>query len=531
MKRMILLLALVTLLVVGLFATGGRQAAQSDPNTFSLLIDADPTRNGPGWYGLYDVIAQKSGVRADLRVFPYQAAVEQKNIQLSTGDYPDAMGGWIVSATDVMNLSAEGVILPLQDLIMNTTNIREALEVPGIRAIMTLPNGNIYSPPYLVEEPLVTYLPWINETWLNQLGLRMPSTTDEFKQVLIAFRDRIPNINNQRIIPFSSDPNNFDIGMFAGWWGVNGSSGGTNAGGFAVINGRVENTLTRPEYRAAITFFADLYREGLIDPEFFTQDLATWRAKGRLGLYGASYGYGPADWIPEVNPRDLESDPSRNWGGWVALPVLRGPGVTNPVWRNNNNYGNSVFRTQFVITDKAQGAKPANIIKWLDTLYDPIHSTEQVLGEFNRTWRIVSQTPTRTFYQTIDVSGWTQDQRDRAGWSGYTIPTLPRYRRPRAVFSEQPRPGWENEWRDKDIADALYRPFLDTSMPARWHDVNDARRVSEIQTAINTYRRQKVAEWVSGQANIDAEWDAYVAQLNRLGLQELITLTRNATRL
>ena len=529
MKRKVLLLALVMILVAGgaIFATGGRQAASSDPNTFSLLADANnPVR--PGWYGIYDVIERETGVKVDLRIFPNQAANEQKNIQLSTGDYPDAMGGWIVSANDVMNLSAEGVILPLQDLIMNTTNVRAALEIPGIRANMTL-NGNIYSPPYIVQEPLVSFQPWINQVWLDQLNLRMPSTPEEFKQVLIAFRDRIPNVNNQRIIPFSADPNNFDIGLFAGWWGVNAS--GMASGGFSVINGRVENTLTRPEYREAIRYFADLYREGLIDRELFTQDRATWEAKGKLGLYGSSFGYGPGDWIPEVDVRQKESDPSRNWGGWVALPVLRAPGVT-PVWRNNNNYGNTLFRTQFVITDKAQGAKATNIMRWLDAIYDPIHSLEHNAGQFERMWRIVSQTPTQTIWQGIDTSTWTEDERSRLGWGGWSVASLPRFQRPRPVWTEQPRPGWENEWRDKDIADELYRPFLEpVSMPALWFNPADARRATDIRTAINTYGRQKIAEWVSGQANVDAEWDGYVAQLNRLGLQELITLTRNTARL
>jgi len=304
------------------------------------------------------------------------------------------------------------------------------------------------------------------------------------------------------------------------------------AGGFSVINGRVENTLTRPEYREAIRYFADLYREGLIDRELFTQDRQTWEAKGKLGLYGSSFGYGPGDWIPEVSPRDKESDPSRNWGGWVALPVLRAPGVTNPVWRNNSNYGNSLFRNQFVITDKAQGAKAANIMKWLDVVYSPIHSLEHNAGAFNRTWRILSQTATRTVWQGIDTSSWTQDDRDRYGWGGYSVASLPRYQRGKALWQEQPRPGWENEWRDKDISDALYRPFLEpVSMPALWFNADESRRVADIRTAINTYGRQKIAEWVSGQASVDAEWDAHVAQLNRLGLQDLITIKRNTARL
>jgi putative aldouronate transport system substrate-binding protein len=471
----------------------------------------------------------------DFRIYPYAAAVEQKNILLSTGNYTDAMAGWIVSSNDIITLSGDGTIIPLETLIMNTVNIRAALEVPGVRASMTLPDGHIYSPPYLVEEPLVSFFPLLNQVWLDQLGLKMPTTTDEFKQVLIAFRDRIPNVNNQRIIPFSADPNNFDIGLFTGWWGVNAagmnSGAGVNQGGFAVINGTIESTLGRPEFRETIKFFADLYRERLIDPELFTQDKQTWEAKGKLGLYGVVLGYGPGDWIPEVDPRQRESDPSRNWGGWVALPVLRASASVSPVFRNNN-FGNSLFRNQFVITDKAEGAKAANILKWLDALYSPQHSLEQNWGPMGKTWSILSQTGGRTIYQGIDTSSWTEDERGKNGWGGYSVPSMPRYQRPRAVWTEQPRPGWENEYRDKDIADELYRPFLEpVSMPQLWFNADDARRVSDIQTAIGEYGKQKVAEWVSGQANVDAEWDAFVAQLNRLGLQDLLAIKRNAATL
>ena len=108
----------------------------------------------------------------------------------------------------------------------------------------------------------------------------------------------------------------------------------------------------------------------------------------------------------------------------------------------------------------------------------------------------------------------------------------PRYQRPKAVWTEQPRPGWENEYKDTDVRDALYKPFLEqVSMPALWFSADDGRRVADLQTAIRTYVEQKEAEWVSGQANIDAEWDGFITQLNRLGLQDLLTLKRNAAKL
>ena len=36
---------------------------------------------------------------------------------------------------------------------------------------------------------------WINKTWLENLGLEMPTTTEEFENVLKAFKDQDPNGN------------------------------------------------------------------------------------------------------------------------------------------------------------------------------------------------------------------------------------------------------------------------------------------------------------------------------------------------
>jgi putative aldouronate transport system substrate-binding protein len=522
---------LILLILTGvLFGSCSRKqeaaASAGGKETFTLLVDSDRAYED-GFYVLYDVIATEIGVQVELLNFPYAAAVEQKNIMLSTGSYPDAMGGWILGDNDIMTLSADGTILPLEGYIANTTNIKEALAQPGVRQSMTLPDGHIYSPPYIVGEPLVSFSPWINKVWLDQLGLAVPTTTEEFRQALIAFRDKIPPVNGEKVIPFSGSPNNLHLGTLAGWFGVNASGAANNAGYFAVINGQVESTIIRPEYREFIKWFSGLYKEGLVDPEIFTQNEDTWKAKGKRNLYGSSIAYGAGDFLPDLDPKIKESDPSKNWQGWTPLPVLKAPGVANPVFRNNNN-GITLFRTQFVVTDKAE-SKAQKIIDWVDRVYDPIHSTECDAGPMGKTWELKDLVNGIQYWQSFDTSSWTQDERDRNGWGGYSVPSLPKYRRP--TWKDQPRPGWENEYKELDIRDALYKPYLEaTPMPSLWMSEADAKRTADLQTAITDYVKQKQAEWVSGQADIDREWDAYIAQLNRLGLQELLQLKRSAVK-
>ncbi|MDR2535558.1 MAG: extracellular solute-binding protein [Treponema sp.] len=484
-----------------------------EKESFSLLVDD----NGkPEEKGLYDILEKETNVHADLMLFPYQAALERKNILIASGNYPDVIGGWLLTNNDVMNMAKEGMILPLEDLIEKyTVNIKEALNYPGVRDTMTLPDGHIYSPPYVIGEPLVSFLPFINTKWLADLGLSMPTTTEEFKNVLMAFRDRIPPVNGQKIIPFSGDPNNLNLGTLAGWFGLNASGAGSNAGYFAVINGQVENTVIRPEYQEFIKYFADLYANGLIDPELFTQDNAAWKAKGLQGLYGVSIAYGAGDFAAPLhnNPSSLRFD-------YEPLPVLKAPNVSKPVFRRNG-FGVSIFRTQMVITDKA--ANPITIIRWLDNVYSEQHSIECDYGPIGLKFEKLPDGQ----YQEIDTTDWPEEKTKQYEWGRLWTVSMPKFRRP--GYKLLPPEGKNSEYPEKDIADALYAPYLEeTPMPALWIAEEKLRRSADIEQALTAYVRQKQAEWVSGQASIDAEWDAYVAQLNRLGLQELLQIKRDA---
>jgi putative aldouronate transport system substrate-binding protein len=86
------------------------------------------------------------------------------------------------------------------------------------------------------------------------------------------------------------------------------------------------------------------------------------------------------------------------------------------------------------------------------------------------------------------------------------------------------------EYNIKDFSDALYEPYLDEMIPPVWMDSAASRKVAALQEPLAYYHRQKIAEWISGQADIDAEWDSYLAQLEKLGIQELLEINRGLIR-
>jgi putative aldouronate transport system substrate-binding protein len=113
----------------------------------------------------------------------------------------------------------------------------------------------------------------INQTWLTKLGLKMPTTTEEFYQTMVAFRDRDPNGNGRRDeIPF--------IGRFNGWKTepfipfinafVYHPYANNNNFYLAATDGRLWMPYATEEYREALRYLARMYAEGIISPATYT---------------------------------------------------------------------------------------------------------------------------------------------------------------------------------------------------------------------------------------------------------------------
>ena len=490
-----------------------------EPFTFSMMIDDSGYAEDKL---IYNILEEQTNVHVDLNLAPYALQVEKLGIALNTGDYADVIAGWLLGTKDLIDLGmGDQTFLPLEDLIAKyAPNIEEVLNIPGVRESMTLPDGHIYSIPYVVGEPEATFKPYINQVWLERLGLEMPTTPDELKTVLIAFRDNDANGNGDPNdeIPFSGDPNNLSLGMLAGWWGVDANSGNSDYPYFALVDGKIQFNANKPEYKQFIEFFADLYAEGLIDPEIFTQDLETWKAKGKQDLYGVSIAYGPGDYYSDYE-KGSEEYAKYGQNAFTYLPVLKG--CDHPIY-HRNSYGVTLFRTQAVITDKCDEEKAAIIIRWFDNLFTNDNSRQSVSGPFG----IKIEKLGEHLYRELDTSNFTDERNEKYGWANIFTQSMPRYYHDDVVLGAGKT---EVEKSFNDIGDELYGPYLNEHFPAVWStSEEDTARASILATDINTYVKSKIAQWVSGEADVNAEWDDYCKQLDAYGLEELTQIHQRA---
>jgi len=238
----------------------------------SPLAPADPNEKL-----IYKRLQDETNVKINWTNYTSDEFGEKRNLDIAAGDIPDAILNAGLGDYDLLKYAQQGVIVSIEDLIDNhMPNLKKILdENPQYRKMMTAPDGHIYALPWIEELGedkgsihTVDCTPWINKAWLDELGLEMPTNTDELKVVLEAFKSKDLNKNGKKDeIPISfiiNDGQNDPAYLF-GAFGL-----GDNWDHTVVTNdGKVTLTASQEGYKNAINYLHSLYKDGLIDQESF----------------------------------------------------------------------------------------------------------------------------------------------------------------------------------------------------------------------------------------------------------------------
>ena len=292
--------------------------------------------------------------------------------------------------TDLLKYAKQGVIINLEDyitpeLMPNLCKVFE--QAPEYRAMITDENGHIWSLPWIEQLgyeytaiQTIGNMPFINVAWLEFLGLEMPTTVDEFEQVLIAFRDNADALKKEfnidgDIIPMSCIINDGDQDAMILTNGFGEGYGDPDNGRHIVVNDdkQVICTATTEGWRKGVEWLHKLYEEKLIDPDAFTQEWATYVAKGKSGRYGVCFSWDVKN-IVNISMDDLIAGK-----GWAPLPMLKAD-VLN-LTPQNGSFTSGFDRGRCVVTANAKN--PALVCAWLDQMYDPIQSAQNNWGTYD----------------------------------------------------------------------------------------------------------------------------------------------------
>ena len=327
-------------------------------------------------------ITEETGLTLEFQELAAGTSSEQVPLLLAGGNMPDVFWALI---TDTQILQNESLFVPLEDMLEtyapNCLKTYGELTSVDWRQIATTPSGHIYGMLGRYEalfENSGDGIQIINKAWLDKVKKDIPTTLEEYKDVLIAFRDGDPNGNGQADeIPYGFCEDMWcasltnDMGQFG--IGHGGATGNNSNTMYTIIDGKVQGAVNTPEYREYLEFYHDLYTEKLIDQEGFSMKNDVFANKIRNNQVGTYYSWTALEYLSTEQEKD-----------WVVLPTMKAHEDTVPV-ANGEIDRSTVQKNKWVITSSCE--HPEAALRLWDYLARDVESKMTVaMGEKGILW-------------------------------------------------------------------------------------------------------------------------------------------------
>ena len=505
----------------------GEQGGQIDLNTNSFT----------------KVLEEKFDVDIRFETTSYGAseATEARQISLAGGDLPEAymLVPWAsqFSRAELQRYGDQGLLVQLNDLIeAHGPNISAALdEEPGFRELTEAPGGEIWGLPqwndcYHCSYP---YKFWINTQWLSNLGLAMPTTPEEFFNVMTAFKNDDPNGNGEADeIPLTGSTQQSLVPYIMNAFIYNAFNTGSGASGQPVSLGLSGDTVQmqtmQDGWREGLAFMNRMWDAGLIDPATFSQGGDTMTATGNAAqgvLVGGFTAIHPgfAVTIGQEDGRDNQYDP---------LPPLTGPAGEAATYLLP-----SVPGATFVITKEADEVEQQKIMEIMNYMFSPEGHIRAQFGEEGIGWRAPEEGDV-ALDETLEPSLFDipLDEENEADYNGNWGPMAQVF--DTAEFRNaqiQPLDIYTQEGFERRLFQAteLYEGKETDAMFPYWNVWVPAEEASELSTLtanIESNVATVTAEFITGVRDPDSDddWQAYLDGLSGLGVERYVEIWQGA---
>lgn len=255
---------------------------QLNPNVSANFTNLGETELGKAWQ-------EQTGVTVEFQHPASGQEKEQFNLIVADGSLPDIMEWqWVKQYPGGPEKAIkDGVIIPLNDIFdQYCPNIKKYLaENPEVDKMIKTDDGNYFAFPFIRGEDKLCYTVggFIRQDWLDELGLEVPTTVDEWHEVLTAFKEK-----KGAEAPLCFDWTNFkDSNPIAFAFKV-GTANGTQ---FILDDeGKVAFAPAQEGYKEYLMTLNQWYEEGLIDRDIATLNGDQVTAKMTSDKAGASVG-------------------------------------------------------------------------------------------------------------------------------------------------------------------------------------------------------------------------------------------------
>lgn len=449
-----------------------------------------------------DWIEKETNIRLNIQVV---TEADQIALMFASGDYPDLAIAIGSTALQRSNAADAGDLVELSDLIGQYAPTWKAfLEKETLTNAMTLIGGERFTLPWCNFAAYDRKLRdcWIiNESWVKELGLTIPATLSEYEAYLQAVKDHA----GAGTIPQSVIPLYF---MFNSWVGgefnIYAQFGvyTSNSDFLIVEDGKVKYQAVNPDIKEPLKWMQQMYAKGLIGAECFTDDWATYltRRQSNPHTLGSHFAYSIyVDGLTCFGPLDTGN-------GKTALLASQANIPNNPhafMMFSGNEYPVATMRLcEFLVGN-------------------PVNMTNATVGLEGEMWEYDAEgnrAQTKLAYaeDTKEISGF---------WNQFVGILDDNYYEKLAI----------TDYIDGAVrAKQYFEKYDGKTVPQEMNfvggtlDTDKEALRSQYGTDIKNLQKETFARWITTGADIDAEWDAYVAQTQAFKLDEWLAIQQEA---
>jgi len=297
----------------------------------------------------YKFIEEMMNINLETTLFTDQNRNEIISLAFAGDELPDAIFAAGFSTAELVKYGeTEGQLIDLapyitEEIMPNLYRILQ--EEPAYKDAWTSADGKIWSLGFVRDNTEADNLACVlyNYESLEELGMDVPRTLDEFYEVLKAYKAKYPDS-----YPLGGSYSEYNPSMFI--LNALGYVGNSSGDSIALRDGEVVFPVAdREAYGEYLKFMNKLYEEELIHPDYFTMDKAAVQAVIREGKAIAVQG---------TPVTEIDTDDMYNW--YAGYPLTSDLNDTAQ-WPANNavpSVGN------FVLTSACED--PELVLAWVD---------------------------------------------------------------------------------------------------------------------------------------------------------------------
>ena len=487
-------------------------------------------------------IEEALGVNLEFITYPAADFFEKINVMIMSGDeLPDMIFKGGSSSTDWSSWIAEGALLPLTDYYSDpnlASNIIAFSEESGIDVAgsLTMADGEIYYLPTYGHSPNgeVFGRLWYYEPWLEEIGMDVPTTIDEFYEVCKVITETDLNGNGKKDeIALGGD--GLGSGQTDYWfnclmcafvyaWDKE----------YRIIEDGVVNYAYNTEaWREGLRYIKKFFDDGIIPKETLTQSKNQWYAQicadeQTVWCFGDWEPYNttnkPYEWVVDNDCLMPLAGPD---GTAYAMYRPGMPGLGGAITIDCENpeaafLVANMFCSEELSITKRFGQRGVDWDYWDEAKIEDKES-------------YAAYDPSKEIYIICYNDGefWSGTEIQNRSYMGYA-PGLYGDK----VFSGRAtkvKGLTEDEQYVLDAQNEVIAAYnaLHEYVPEQVFDyapltTEETEQIAEIKSSIKSYMLEMTGAFLAGNKDLDADWDSYLAELKKIGIDEIIEVYQTA---